>query len=198
MKLNRNITVLTLFVGLSLSTPVFAGWKLIPSNVPFDLGGMMTIFPSTEWNQANSRLGPQTWVWTHDSIELNALEIFAGVPSGEPIYKDRDKKRNPLPKFDANALITDQVDMFERTFRSYNQVSNFQIDDVRPAKLGVVDGIQVRFHFSRPDDELLRDGIIRIAVKNGRFFAVEFTAPRLHYFPDGLPEVQAIMDSAKF
>src|SRR5258706_16221357 len=84
--------------AIAFATPAIAGWKLMPSQHSVNLGGI-AVTPSSDWNQASARPGKQSVAWTHDGFDLNALEFFAAVPSGQPLYRERDRKRNPMPKF---------------------------------------------------------------------------------------------------
>lgn len=184
-------------VALVLATPAMAGWKLVPANVPAAVG-TMAVTPQTDWNLASARPGKQAFAWTHDGFALNSLEFFVAVPNGQPLYKERDKKRNPMPKFDANALLPDLADFFERSYRTQFQLSDFTVDEIKPIKVSGHPGIRLGYHYSMPNDELVRRGEARMTVVNGKFYALNFTAPELHYFTAGLPEAIAIMENAKF
>lgn len=185
-------------LGLVLTAqPVLAGWKLLSANIATNASGI-TVTPTSDWNLASGKLGKQTTAWTQDGFDLNSLEVYAGIPVGQPLYKERDKKRNPLPKFDSTALLPDLVDLFERSFRTRNGVSDFSIIEVKPADFGGKKGIRARFRYSLPDDELERLGEVRLVSANSKLYGISFTAPALHYFNAGLPGAMAIMDSAKF
>lgn len=188
----------TAAIGVALiAQPAFAGWKLLPGNVPVQ-AGEMSVTPKSDWNLATGKLGKQTTGWTQDGFELNGLQFFAGIPSGEPLYKERDKKRNPFPKFDKAALLPDLVDLFERCFRAQYDVTNFTLVEVKPAELAGRKAIRARYTYSLPDDELVRSGEVRLTADKGKLYAINFIAPSLHYFDAGLPEALAIMDGAKF
>ena len=177
--------------------PVLAGWKLLVANSAVT-AGEVTLVPTSDWNLASGKLGKQTSAWTHDGFDLNSLEIFSGIPAGQPLYKERDKKRNPLPKFVPESLLPEMVDLFERSFRVQYAVSDFSIIEVKPALFGGRKGIHARFRYSLPDDGLMRIGEVRLTSANAKLYGIAFTAPALHYFDAGLPEAIAIMDSAKF
>lgn len=180
-----------------MSQPAVAGWKLLPAYVAVNAGGV-TLTPSADWNLASGKLGKQTTAWTQDGFDLNSLEIFSGIPAGQPLYKERDRKRDPFPKFDPTVLLPDLIDLFERSFRAKNGVSDFSIIEVQPVEFGGKRGIRARFRYSMPDDELVRLGEVRFATANSKLYGVAFTAPALHYFDAGLPGAVAIMGSAKF
>lgn len=197
MKLRRTLNGLFLASALIAAGPAFAGWKLLPALKPVAIGAM-TITPQTDWNRASQRPGKQGDAWTHDGLSLNAFEFFAGVPAGTPLYKEYDRKNNPLPKFDQAMLLPDYAEFYERSFRTAKGISDFTIIETAPAKLGNHAGIVMRFRYSEPNDELQRLGIVRVTVVGGKLYCAVFRAPALHYFNAGLPEALAMMDSAKF
>ena len=192
-------TVSAFFCALALlaPAPVFAGWKLLPARQPVAVGTMKLI-PSSDWNQAGAKLGIQAAAWTHDGLGLNALEFFGGVLSGQPLYKERSAKQNPMPKFDKAMLAPDLADLFERSFRVQHNVTDFSVDKVVPSTLGRHPAIAVEYRYSLPNDELKRMGVARLTVVNDKLFVANFHAPVLYYFAAGWDEASAIMDSASF
>ena len=190
-------TVIVFAFGLFLATPVLAGWKLLPSNSAVHVGSM-TVKPTIDWNQASARPGKQGVAWTRDGFALNGIELFAAVPAGQSLYKERNKKRNPMPKFDKTMLLPDLADFFEKSFRVQYQLSDFSILSTVPAQFGGHKGLAIRYTYSYPNDDLVRSGIARLAVADGKLFVANYYAPKLHYFDAGLSEAEAIMSSAKF
>jgi hypothetical protein len=171
-----------------------AGWKLIPSGTKQAIGPVV-ILPESDWNRSSSAPGKQGVAWTHDGFELNRFEVYAAVPSGQPLFKDRAKKQNPMPKFDKSMLRPDWADFFEKSFRVQYQVSDFVMDEVSPAKLADTNAIHIRYHYSLPNDDLLRKGEVFIAVRDGNLYVVNFQAPALHYFESGVAEFRSMARS---
>ncbi|WP_327469486.1 hypothetical protein [Sphingopyxis sp.] len=157
----------------------------------------LKVTPESDWNQGG-RPGKQGRVWTQDGTGLNALEFFSGIPTGGSLYKERDKKNNPMPKFDSGLLLPELADFFERSFRAANQLSDFTIVESAPTDLGGKKGLLVRYRYTMPNDELTRLGEARLAVVDGKLFVANYYAPQLHYFGAGLPEAQAMMQRARF
>ncbi len=180
-----------------MAQPAAAGWKLVPAKAATNSVGI-GVTPQTDWNLATGKIGPQATGWTHDGFELNALQFFGGVPAGGTLYKERDKKRNPHPKFDKDALLPDLVDLFERSFRVEYNVSDFKLIEVKPAELAGRKAIRARYTYTLPNDDLVRVGEVRLTTNKSKLYAINFFAPSLHYFDAGLPEALAIMDGAKF
>lgn len=196
----RYIRALTLAAALTLAitaTPAMAGWKLITAGSEVDLGGMQ-VMPSSDWNQASSRPGKAATAWTHDGFELNQIVFVTGLPSGEPIFKERNRKQNPMPRFDASMLLPDLADFLEKSIRAQQGVSDYTTEASEPAIFGGYHGLKVRYRYVLPDDPIERWGIARLAISNGRLYAIIYNAPRVHFFHDGLAEAETIMDSAKF
>ena len=183
--------------ALLAATPAQAGWKLIPARVAVNLGGI-TITPASDWNQASARPGERGTSWTHDGFDLNRFEVFAAVPSGAPLYKERSRRSQPMPKFDSTMLLPDLADYFERSFRAQYGLSNYTVAEVRPTWFGGYAGLQVRYYYSVPGDELWRQGLVRLAMVRGKLYAANFAAPQLHYFNAGLPEAVMMMESVRF
>ena len=180
---------------LAFAAPVHAGWKLVPKANPVTLGSMK-ITPTTDWNRASAKPGKQGAAWTHDGFELNELNIFAAVPSGQSIYRERDAKRNPMPKFSGTMFLLDLADLFERSFRASRDITEFAIEETTPAKLGGQPAVHIRYVYTLPNDELLRKGEARLSVVKEALYSINFQAPALHYFDAGIGEARAIMDSA--
>lgn len=173
-----------------------AGWKLMSGKQTVQVDSLK-VTPERDWNQGG-RPGHQGRVWTQDGTGLNALEFFSAVPNGGSLYKERDQKNNPMPKFDSNLLLPELADFFERSFRAANQLSDFSIVESAPTDIGGKKGLLVRYRYTMPNDELTRLGEARLAVVDGKLFVANYYAPQLHYFEAGLPEAQAMMQSARF
>jgi hypothetical protein len=197
MSFHRSKIILFAAAGLLSASPALAGWKLMPARQPADLTGMQ-VTPQQDWNQASARPGKQGRAWTRDGMGLNGLEFFAAVPGGQPLYRERSKKNNPMPKFESTMLLPELADFFERSFRVQNELSDFSVIDSVPQTFGGHQGLRVRYRYTFPNDELVRLGEVRLAVVNKKLYVANYYAPELHYFPSGLAEAQAIMDGARF
>ena len=178
------------------SAPASAGWKLMSGNQVAKVDSW-SVTPQSDWNQGG-RPGQQARVWTQDGVGLNAIEFFSAVPDGGSMYKERDKKNNPMPKFDSKLLLPELADFFERSFRAQNQVSDFTIRESTPADIGGRKGLAIRYRYTLPNDELTRLGEARLAVVDGKLYVANFYAPQLHYFGAGLPEARAMMERVRF
>lgn len=197
MSLRRSGLCLLLASAFLQASPAMAGWKLVPANQPADLSGAI-VTPQTDWNQASARPGKQGRAWTRDGFNLNGLELFAGVPDGQPLYRERSKKQNPMPRFSSAMLLPELAEYFERSFRVQNRLTDFTAIETSPTTFGGHRGLRMRYRYTRPNDALVRLGEVRLAVVGKRLYVANFYAPELHYFPASLSEANAIMDGARF
>lgn len=181
---------------LAWSPSANAGWKLMAGKQSAKVDSL-TVVPESDWNQGG-RPGKQGRVWTQDGVGLNAIEFFSAVPHGAPLYQERNKKTNPMPKFDNTLLLPELADFFERSFRAANQLSDFTILESAPTDVGGRKGLLVRYRYTLPNDELTRLGEARLSVADGKLYVANYFAPQLHYFNAGLPEAQAIMQRVRF
>lgn len=191
-----------LFVFLALlcafaASPAAAQWRLVKAGEPREVvSGAMTVTAPAEWNRATDRPTKRTEIWTKDGTTLGELDFWLGVKAGEPLFKERSKKKAPLPKFDPNMLPTDLVEFFEDTARTVLGGSLYETTYVRPAKLAGQPGVEFEFTFTGAD-EVARKGLVRGAIMGNRLYLINFDAPKLHYYDEHVDEVRAIMDSAK-
>lgn len=191
------LTALAAMGLIAIAPAVQAGWKMIPAQSRQNVGGLL-LRPKANWNGSSTKPGLQGAAWTQDGFALNSLEIFSGVAAGQSLYRERDRKHNPMPKFDPAMLLPDLADYFERSFRASNPVAEFKIDEIIPAELAGAKAITVRYRYLLSGDDLSRRGEARIASKGGLLYAINFQAPTLHYFEAGIGEARAIMDGAGF
>lgn len=192
----RGMLMVCAALAAAWSAPASAGWKLMSGNQVAKVDSL-SVTPQSDWNQGG-RPGQQARVWTQDGVGLNAIEFFSAVPDGGSMYKERDKKNNPMPKFDSKLLLPELADFFERSFRAQNQVSDFTIRESTPADIGGRKGLAIRYRYTLPNDELTRLGEARLAVVDGKLYVANFYAPQLHYFGAGLPEARAMMERVRF
>jgi hypothetical protein len=188
-------------IGLSLAaapTAALAGWKVMPQKAPAAVAkSKLTVVPKSDWNRWSSRPSNKGETWTLDGVTLNELSFFAGIDAGEAIYKERDKKDKPLPKFDPKMTLPDIVQMFEASNRIIKETSLFKIGEVEPAKLAGHDAVRFTYEYTVKDEEVRRKGEGRAAVIGGKLYLINFAAPAIHYYDAGIGEVRAIMDGAR-
>ena len=184
-------------LAMCITTPAHAGWTLIEAQRPVAVArDTMTVTPGVEWNRTSSHPGKRAETWTRDGLALNEVNFIGAVRPGEPLFRERSKKHEPLPKFAKGMLPADIPDLFESTVRILTGSAMVAVDDVRPATLSGHNGVEVGFRYTA-GDELERTGLARAAIVGDTLYLIQFNAPTIHYFADGIDDARVLMDTAK-
>ena len=177
-----------------LSTP----WKIVRAGEARKVGkGNLVVTAVGDWNRSTQRPTGESETWTQHGTGLDELAFYVAVKKGEALFRQRDKKKDPLPKFDPAMLPTDIAEWFENSARIALGSAVFELGAVRPATLAGTQGLEMDFSYATEGDNLERRGTARAAVIGGRLYMVSYDAPKLHYYEAGLPTARAIMDAAR-
>lgn len=155
----------------------------------------MTVSPPRDWNRLSIKPGKFAEVWTLDGEQLNDVTFYGGVEMNKSLVKERDKKRDPLPKFTQTMLLVDVPDLLEGTYRAYKQIGVFKLTNSAPGKFLGRDGVRFSYEYT-DQDELPRKGEARAVIVNKKLFMVTFDAPRLHYFEKTVGDFRNLADAA--
>ncbi|MBS0503259.1 MAG: hypothetical protein JSS55_05535 [Proteobacteria bacterium] len=176
--------------------PVSAKWIAVPAaNRAPVAGGALTVKPEAGWNRWSKKPTKQSELWSFDGPLLNQIQFFGGVGSGQPLARERNKKREPLPKFKVDMKATEVAEAFEQTIRVTQGASDFAIDQIEPAAFGATQGFRFAYHYTA--GELVRKGEVRGAIVKNKLYMIAYSAPALHYYDAHLAGAQAVMDSAQ-
>ena len=193
----RKMTILAAGAALA-AQPAVAGWKVMPATTAVAVAkSPMTVTPGADWNRWSVRPSKKGETWTLDGVSLNELSFFGGVLPGEAIYRERAKKDEPLPKFDAKMLGPDIVAAVEGSYRILLKTSLFAVDSQEPMKLGGHNGVRFTYHYTVQDEDVRRKGEGRAAIVSGKLYLITFAAPEIHYYDAGIAEARRVMDSAR-
>lgn len=158
-------------------------------------GSAVSVTPTREWNKLDGKLGKHTETWTLDGRQLNDVTFFGGVPNGQPLFRERSKKREPLPKFTDETLLVEIPELLEGTYRANGQLASFDLVKTEPAPFLGRDGIFFEFEFT-DGDQLTRRGQAFAAIIDQKLYMVKYEAPRLAYFEKSLADFQSLAESA--
>lgn len=188
-------TLLTIIsTGIMLSAvPVYAHKLIKPEPQAKIARKAFSATPETSWNRLSQKGGKYQEIWTLDGDKLNKITFFGGVPIGDPLFKERDKKRSPLPKVEANMLMTDIAELVESTYRTQFQATRMEIGVQEPAELAGYPGVRFEYRFVRPDDQLERRGEALGAFVDGRLYLMSYEAPALHFFERDVDRFRALV-----
>ena len=156
----------------------------------------LTVTPPRDWNRLDARPGKYAETWTLDGEQLNDVTFYAGVDRGMPLLKERDKKRDPLPKFGEATLLIEIPELIERTYRAYKKIGRFTLTGSTPESFLGQQGISFAYEYI-DRDELPRKGAARAVIIASKLYLVTYDAPRLHYFDKALADYRALTESAR-
>ena len=178
------------------STPAWANGYRDASKPVAVAKSAMTITPPRAWNTLSLRPGKNAEIWTLDGELLNSVTFFGNIGAGAPLYKERNKKREPLPKMRKDTLLVDLPELLEGTIRAYNSIAIFSVTDSSPAKFLGHDAIRFSYQYT-DNDQLPRLGEATGTIIDGKLYMASFEAPRLHYFGAALEDYRGLVLSAK-
>ena len=177
-----------------LSTP----WRIVRDGDVRKVGkSNLAVTAIGDWNRSTQRQTGESENWTQHGTGLDDLGFYVGIKKGEALFRQRDKKKDPLPKFDPAMLPTDVVEWFENSARIALTSAVFEVVAVRPAQLAGHPGVEMDFTYATEGDNLERKGTARAAVIGQRLYLITYDAPKIHYYDAGLPTALAVMNSAR-
>lgn len=154
----------------------------------------LVVTPPRDWNKLTIKPGKLNEVWTLDGEQLNDVTFYGGIPVGEPLVRERDRKRAPLPRFTANTLLIETPELLENTYRAYKQIGTFQVTSSQPERFLGQDGVSFTYEYV-DKDQLPRKGEARAAIVRKRLYMVTYDAPRLHFFSKNLSDFRGLVDA---
>lgn len=195
MRVFRPVVAILLTVMLSLPGTALANSLRAKGAAVRVANSSMTVTPARDWNQLGARPGKRAETWTLDGEQLNDVTFYAGVEPGQPLVRERSKKRDPLPKFTATTLLAEVPELLERTYRTARGVGTFSITGVAPTRFLGAEGVRFTYEYA-DEDNLTRRGEARAALIGGKLYMATFDAPRLHYFDRSLADYRVLADTA--
>ncbi len=179
-----------------LTIPAAFAHKLHPQGQPIAVAeSTLTVTPSRDWNQLRTRIGKKTETWTLDGAVLNDVTFFGGIDPGNPLVRERNKKREPLPKFTRTTLLAEVPELLERTYRAYKHSGSFQVTAVEPIRFLENDAVLFSYEFT-DEDQLTRRGEARATIIDRKLYMMTFEAPRLNYFGKLIADFRQLADTA--
>jgi hypothetical protein len=154
--------------------------------------------PASEWNRLSARGGKNVEVWTVDGDELNKITFYGGIPVGDPLLREADKKHAPLPRVTPNMLITDIPAILESSYRIQLHTMQMSVDSQEPTMVSGYKGIKFTYTFTREDDEVQRKGEAVGAFVGDRLYIVAYEAPAIHFFDKDVGKFRQLASTLRF
>lgn len=156
----------------------------------------LSVTPSRDWNRLSESAGKNTEIWTLDGEQLNDVTFYGGIKAGKPLVKERNKKKEPLPKFTKDTLLIEVPELLEGTYRSYKGIGTFELTSTVPKPFLGRDGVSFTYQYTDAD-QLTRKGEAWAAIVDGSLYMMTFDAPRLNYFDRSIDDFHALVNSAR-
>jgi hypothetical protein len=148
------------------------------------------------WNQFNRGIADNTPTWTFEGITVDALQFYVGIKDGELIAPTPSGGKGALPlAFKSSMQPADVVSLYQGLFT--RDGSSFTLDKLEPAEFVGTRGFRFEYALTRKLDEVRLRGVAWGAVRNGELFLINYSAPRLGFFPRYVPQVEKIAQGAR-
>lgn len=195
MRAFGTILCLATAVGLSVAVPAHANAYREKGKAVTVAGATMVVTPPRDWNRLDIRPGKNAETWTLDGEQLNDVTFFGGIETGQPLVRERNRKREPMPKFRSSMLLVDVPELLQGTYRAYRKIGNSTVTNARPEPFLGHPGVHFSYDYVDADN-LPRKGEARAAIVGCKLYMATFDAPRLHYFDRTLADYRALADTA--
>lgn len=135
--------------------------------------------------------------WTLNGPLLDGISFVTGIKNNKNLVYQRSTDAQQVPKFLSNMTAPEITAMLESLFRVRGGAVEFRTLSLKPRPfLGSPLGFE--WDFEHLDgDELWRKGRAVGAVVNGRLYLILVDAARAHYYPEVLPDFEALVASAQ-
>ena len=162
--------------------------------------GAMSVAAPRPWNRHRATLFedvPETEDWTLNGPLLDGISFVTGLKSGRYLIRQRKSADQQVPKFRDDMTAPEIAAMIETLFRVRGGTVEFKTLSLQPRPfLGAANGFEMDYEHL-DSDELWRQGRMVGAVINGRLYLILLDAAKSQYYPDTLPDFEAIVSSAQ-
>lgn len=195
--MNNYVKIGALMIALTVMSPAF-GYKLIAAGSKLTVAkSTLSVVANQDWNRLGSRPGRNAESWTLDGLSLNDLTYYGGILDGSTLFREADKKNEPLPRFSGSMLIPDIAQLFEASYRISNKTSIFSVNSIEPATFAGRPGFHFTYSFVIQNEEIRRNGEVTGAIVGGKLYMISYEAPVIYYFDRHVAAYRALVNSAR-
>jgi hypothetical protein len=177
----------------------FGSYGLVRARETSVGNGSLRVTPPREWNRQHGQLFVdirEVEDWTLNGPLLDGISFVTGLKGGDTLVRQRRRDDRQVPKFRSNMTGPEVAAMLESLFRVRGGTVDFRTLGLAPRTFLGQPGYQ--FDFEHLDgDEVWRRGRAVGATINGRLYLILYDATRSHYSGAGLPDFEAITNSAR-
>jgi hypothetical protein len=160
----------------------------------------MRVTPTLRWNRVPRTINDlrREENWTLHGLPLDSLTFIGGLEDGNELIRwQRRTDIRQVPRFRADMTPPEIASMIESFYRIRAGSVSFTMTGLQPRTFLGQPGFQFDYEHLG-GNELNRQGRVVGAVIGRRLYMILFDAPKSHYFPTIIPEVERIVDSARF
>ncbi|CAG1016557.1 hypothetical protein BURC_01388 [Burkholderiaceae bacterium] len=156
----------------------------------------LAVTVASPWNQFERGLSDNTPTWTIEGITVDALQFYVGIKDGEAIAPAPagDNKLLPLT-FKSSMQPADVVALYQGLFT--RDGSSFTLEKLEPAEFVGTRGFRFEYSLTRKVDDVRLRGVAYGAVRQGELFVINYSAPRLAFYPKYVGQVEALAKTAR-
>ena len=157
------------------------------------------VTPPREWNRQHGQLFVdirEVEDWTLNGPFLDGISFVTGLKNRKSLVRQSRRDDRQVPKYRDTMTAPEIAAMIESLFRVRGGTVDFRTLGLAPRPFLGQPGYQ--FDFEHLDsDEVWRRGRAVGATVNGRLYLILYDATRSHYYGAGLPDFEAITNSAR-
>lgn len=150
----------------------------------------------TPWNKFPAGPDDSIPIWTVEGITVDALRFYVGIKDGELIAPTPANRKGVEPlTFKAAMQPAEIVALYQSLLT--RDGSSFTLDRIEVTDFVGTRGFRFDYSLVRKVDDVRLRGVAWAAVHNGELFVIQYSAPRLAFFPKHVAQVEAIARSAR-
>jgi hypothetical protein len=150
----------------------------------------------TAWNRFEHGYADDTPTWTIEGITVDSLQFYVGIKDGQAIAPTPSDQKGLTPlAFKAGMQPADIVGLYQSLYTRAG--SSFTLDKLEPAEFIGMQGFRFEYSVIRKLDDVRLKGVAWGAVRNGELFVINYSAPRLAFFPKYAGQVEMLARSAR-
>ena len=148
------------------------------------------------WNQFERGMGDNTPTWTHEGITVDALQFYVGLKDGELLAPTPTSRKGIEPlTFRSSMQPADVMALLQSLLT--RDGSSFSLDRLEATEFVGTRGFRIEYSMVRKVDDVRLRGVAFGAVRGGELFMINYSAPRLAFYPRHAAGVEALARSAR-
>lgn len=149
----------------------------------------------TPWNRFERGQADNVTTWTVEGITVDALRFYVGVQDGQPIAPTPSGSKTAPLTFTKSMQPAEVVALYQSMLT--RDGSSFTLDRIEATEFVGSKGFRFDYSLVRKVDDVRLRGVVWAAIRNGELFAIQYSAPRLAFYPKHIAKVEAIARSAR-